>query len=99
MRGTIFAVGEVGLLSTAAVTFSMFEGLKQADGTFLPSDADQADTLQNVYLISFWVGVSMVAVGIVEALVSYPGDSTQLSSPSTSNSSEGFALTPTGFRF
>lgn len=78
VKGTIFAVGEVGLLGAALGTFLAFEGLKidGPDGTtaFRAEDEDSARTLQTAYLVTFWGGVALVAIGVVEALLSYPGD-------------------------
>ena len=84
VRGALFAVGEVGLLATALTTFLMFESLKikRVDANtgevlsveFLPADADKARDLQTAYLVTFWTGVVVMAAGIVEALISYPGD-------------------------
>ncbi|MCB9650071.1 MAG: tetratricopeptide repeat protein [Deltaproteobacteria bacterium] len=83
VRGGLFLGSEVGLLTTAVVTFAMFESLKVEEVTpdgrvlqvyFRPEDVDRANTLQNVYLATFWSGVAVMALGIVEALISYPGD-------------------------
>jgi tetratricopeptide (TPR) repeat protein len=83
VRGALFATAEVGLFAAAAVTFAMFESLKVEEITpagevlqvyFRPEDVDQANRLQNIYLGTFWAGVVVVAAGIVEALISYPGN-------------------------
>jgi hypothetical protein len=81
VRGLAFAAGEVGLFSTAIATFAMFEGLKLPDdrcpaegACVAPEDRDRASTLQTVYLVTFWSGIAVTALGIVEALISYPGD-------------------------
>lgn len=84
VKGAVFAGAEVALFATAVTTFAMFESLKikTIDGAtgevlsveFRPEDADRARTLQNVYLATFWTGVAVAAAGIVEALMSYPGD-------------------------
>ena len=82
VRGALFATAEVGRLATAAVAFAMFESLKVEEVNpagevlqvyFRPEDVDRANTLQNVYLGAFWAGIVVVAAGIVEALISYPG--------------------------
>lgn len=78
VRGVLFAVGEVGLLSTALGTFLAFEGLKVEGpgGTtaFRPEDEDAARTYQTAYLVTFWGGVALMGLGVIEALLSYPGD-------------------------
>lgn len=78
IKGTIFAVGEVGLFGAALGTFLAFEGLKieGPGGTtaFRAEDEDSARGLQTAYLVTFWGGVALVAIGVVEALLSYPGD-------------------------
>lgn len=75
VRGTLFAVTEVGLFVAAALSFTAFEGLKQSDGTFALEDVDNAETLQAAYLTTFWSGVGVAALGIVDALLSHPGES------------------------
>ncbi len=84
VRGALFAAAEVGLLTTAIVTFAKFESLKveridgvtgdRIDVRFLPKDVDTANRLQSIYLATFWTGMAVMAAGIVEALISYPGD-------------------------
>jgi hypothetical protein len=81
VRGTIFAVSEVGLFATAATTFLMLEGLKMDDDRcpatglcVAPEDRDRAETLQTAALATFWTGVGVAVLGVVEALISYPGD-------------------------
>jgi hypothetical protein len=80
VRGTVFAVAEVGLFATALTTFLMLDGLKldnaacPASGLCVaPEDTGRADTLQTVALATFWTGVGVAAIGVVEALISYPG--------------------------
>jgi hypothetical protein len=86
VRGALFAAAEVGLFATAITTYLMFNGLKVPDDQRPAScnmdaacfrnqdDADKASTLQTIYLVTFWTGLVVTALGIVEALVSYPGD-------------------------
>ncbi len=74
VRGALFAVAEIGLFTAAAVTFAGFENLKLDNGSFRPEDESRANTLQNTYLATFWTGIGVLAVGIIEALISYPGD-------------------------
>jgi hypothetical protein len=81
VRGTLFAVTEVGLFATALTSFMMLEGLKMEGGNcpdrglcVAPADKGKAETLQAVYLGTFWSGLGVVAIGVVEALISYPGD-------------------------
>lgn len=85
VRGTLFAAAEGGLFGTALATFVMFNSLKIGEGRSgeaifaSEEDADQARTLQSVYLATFYVGLGVLALGVVEALVSYPGDATTVS--------------------
>lgn len=98
LRGGLFAAAEVGLLTTALITFVQFESLKIefVDGNtgqvtevrFDPRDVDRANQLQSIYLATFWTGMVVMAAGIVEALVSYPGD--DVSTPNLS--AQGAAL-------
>lgn len=81
VRGAIFATAEVGLFATALTTFLMLDGLKldnaacPASGLCVaPEDTGRANTLQTVALATFWSGVGVAAIGVVEALISYPGD-------------------------
>jgi hypothetical protein len=74
VRGALFATLEVGLFATAIGTYLSFEGLKKTDGTFAMEDTGTAEGLQTAYLITFWGGIAIMAVGVLEALISYPGD-------------------------
>lgn len=77
-RGVLFAGAEVGLFATALFTFLSFEGLKTTSEAgvegFLPEDEDRAKALQTTYLVTFWTGLAVTVLGIVEAAVSHPGD-------------------------
>lgn len=83
VRGSLFAAGEVGLFATSIITFTMLNSLKLQDDSrcparglcVAPEDQSRAGTLQTVYLSTFWAGLGVVAIGVVEALISYPGDS------------------------
>lgn len=81
-RGALFLASELGLFGASIATFAMFESLKirEVDGQgnliregFRPEDSDRAGSLQTAYLVTFWAGVAVTALGIVEALVSHPG--------------------------
>ncbi len=79
LKGTLFAVSEVGLITTALITYGMFQGLGRTNsrGDFEvtdPADQSKAEGLQSVFLGTLYAGIGIAAVGIVEALVSYPGD-------------------------
>jgi hypothetical protein len=79
VKGALFAVSEVGLIATAITTFVMFRGLGEtnASGAFEVTDAadqSRAESLQSVFLATLYAGVGIAAIGIVEAVVSYPGD-------------------------
>lgn len=80
VKGAIFAVAEVGLFATAAASYAMLGGLKLDNDLCPPSglcvaeeDRSKASTLQTLYLTTFWSGVGLAAIGVVEALISYPG--------------------------
>jgi hypothetical protein len=84
IRGALFAAGEVGLFSTAIATFVMFNSLKLPEGDPRctsdsacfknQDDAKSARTLQTIYIATFWSGIALTVLGIVEALISHPGD-------------------------
>jgi hypothetical protein len=86
VRGAIVAAAEVGLFATAITTYFLFNGLKVPDDQRPAScnpdsacfknqdDASLASTYQTIYLVTFWTGIAVTVIGIVEALVSYPGD-------------------------
>ncbi len=79
VKGALFAVSEIGLVATAITTFVMFRGLGEtnASGAFEvtdPADQSRAESLQSVFLATLYAGVGIAAIGIVEAVVSYPGD-------------------------
>lgn len=79
IKGTLFAVSEVALITTALVTYGMFQGLGETNpsGAFEvtdPNDQSKAEGLQSVFLATLYAGIGIAAVGIVEAIVSYPGD-------------------------
>jgi tetratricopeptide (TPR) repeat protein len=78
IRGALFATAEVGLFATAGATWAMFQGLKVGDqggrAVFADQDdANRASTLQSIYLTTFYAGLAVVAIGIVEAVLSHPG--------------------------
>ena len=89
MRGTIFAILDAGLLVTSAVSYSLFRGQRRRairDGRaqttpngllFQPGyeeDAMGIKRMQTTAFVTLWVGVAAVIAGVVEALISYPGD-------------------------
>ncbi len=100
IRGGLFAAAEVGLLATALATFVQFESLKiefvdgntgkVTDVRFDPRDVDRANRLQSIYLATFWTGIVVMAAGVVEALISYPGD--DLATSSAAHPAQGAAL-------
>jgi hypothetical protein len=78
VRGALFGGLEVALLTTALTTFLMFNSLQVTDlgngqVQVRPEDKDRAATLQTISLSTFYAGLGVAALGIVEALVSYPG--------------------------
>ncbi|MFO0726771.1 MAG: hypothetical protein U1E65_23490 [Myxococcota bacterium] len=78
VKGALFLVTEGGLFGTAIATFIAFNGLGSTlpDGSFQvsPADKDRAATFQSVYLGTFYAGLGVLAIGVVEALISYPGE-------------------------
>lgn len=105
VRGALFAVTEVGLFATSIATLVMFEGLKLPAGQggcaanqacFAPEDRDSADTLQSVYLATFWTGIAVTALGIVEALISYPGDHHLVNAAPAARGAGAIAASPGG---
>lgn len=80
VRGAIFGSVEVGLFATAIATFAMFSSIphsEDAQGRLQydnQEDADRASSLQAVYLGTLYAGLGVLAIGIAEALISYPGD-------------------------
>lgn len=89
VRGSIFAVLEVGLLVASTVTFTQFGSERSAalrdgrategpDGIIynpgFEADAEHARRLQTAAFATLWSGLAVVVVGVVEALISYPGD-------------------------
>lgn len=82
IRGALFAVAEVGLFATSLATGLMFQGIPKTTGPRgeaifgSQDDADRAATLQSIWIATLWSGVGVMALGIVEALISYPGDAT-----------------------
>ena len=89
VRGSIFAVLEVGLLATCGATFGLYSSRRSAairdghatestDGLmFNPGFEDEASDLrrlQTVAYVALWTGLAAVVAGVIEALISYPGD-------------------------
>jgi hypothetical protein len=89
VRGSIFAVLEVGLLATCGATFGLYgskrsaairdgHAMETSDGLiFNPGfedDASEIRRLQTVAYVTLWTGLAVVVAGVIEALISYPGD-------------------------
>lgn len=75
VKGLLFLGAELGTLGTAAVSLGIFEGLKE-DGAFGVSgrfrEPERAAQLQSLFLVTFWVGATLVVGGIVDAIFSRP---------------------------
>lgn len=74
-KGALFLGAEVLTLGACAVTLTMFENSKVSgrflkDGVF--KDQAEANTLQTIYLATFWTGLAIVVGGMVEAIASRP---------------------------
>ncbi len=81
VKGGLLLAGQVLAFGTFAATFAAFESNKLSGefgkwGAF--EDTGLARTLQTTYLVAFWTGVALVAVGIVDALVFRPSAETQV---------------------
>jgi hypothetical protein len=89
VRGSIFAILEVGLLATCGATFGLYgskrsaalrdgHAMETSDGLiFNPGfeeDASDIRRLQTVAYVTLWTGLAVVVAGVIEALISYPGD-------------------------
>jgi hypothetical protein len=86
VRGVIFSVSEAGLFGTALASFLMFQSVigqyeENRNGQIVfpdtmkgNDDADRARSLQTVYLTTFYIGLGVLAAGVIEAVISYPGD-------------------------
>jgi len=76
VKGTLFFVGETAAFSLAAGALIAFESNKTSGGFFQGGTFDDpvlADRLQATYLVAFWSGVGLLAVGFVDALLSRRG--------------------------
>jgi hypothetical protein len=83
VKGAIFCVAEALAFGTFAVTLGAFESKKIAGplfggGTFADADKSLAKQLEITYLIAFWTGVALAAVGIVDAIVFRPSAQTEV---------------------
>jgi len=89
IRGSIFAVVEVGLLASCGVLFGLYgsnrsaairdgHAIETSDGLmFSPGFEDEASQLsrfQTAAYVTLWTGLAAVVAGVIEALISYPGD-------------------------
>lgn len=87
LKGALFLTVEGGLFATAIGSFVSFNGLGTTlpDGSFQvsPADKETAATLQSVYLATFYAGLGVLAIGVIEALISYPGDGVESPDSST----------------
>jgi len=75
VKGGLLCAGQILAFGTFAASLAAFESNKITGefgkwGTF--QDTGLARTLQTTYLVAFWTGVALVAVGIVDALVFRP---------------------------
>jgi hypothetical protein len=74
VKGSLFAAGEVAAFGVFGVALSRFEAAKLpgSGGLFQGgkfADPAGAQSLQTTYMTAFWIGVGLVAVGLVDALV------------------------------
>lgn len=71
-KGAVFLGGELVAFGTFAVSLSAFEA-KKVDGPFLGGgtfdDPAGARRLQTIYLVSFWSGVAIAAIGVADAVI------------------------------
>ncbi len=89
IRGSIFAVLEVGLLATCGTTFGLYgsrrsaalrdgHAMETADGLIFNAgfedEASSIRRMQTIAYVTLWTGLAAVVTGVIEALISYPGD-------------------------
>jgi hypothetical protein len=81
LKGSVFAALEVAAFAVAGYELNAVQAYKSSDGatlfgykTLLPGHEDDFRNGQLVYLVAFWTGVGMAVGGIVDALLSRPGD-------------------------
>jgi hypothetical protein len=96
VRGSIFAVLEVGLLASCGVMFGLYSSNRSAairDGIAMETsdglmfdpgfeeDARELRRFQTAAYVTLWTGVAAVVAGVIEALISYPGDAVIVEKP------------------
>lgn len=77
--GITFVVAEVGLLGSTAVFFALFRGVADRHGTEVggtltfddQEHADEAGLYQSLYLATFYSGIGVVAIGVVQAIIAH----------------------------
>jgi hypothetical protein len=79
VKGTLFCVAETLAFATFAASLGAFEADKLSGplfggGTF--RDPELAKKLELTYLITFWTGIALAVVGIVDAIVFRPSADT-----------------------
>ena len=79
-KGTLICISEILLFATAAAALGIVESAKVESYGFMNGgkvqDEQMGDALVMSYLIAFWTGVAVVGIGIADALVYRPSEST-----------------------
>jgi hypothetical protein len=109
LKGAAFAIVEVGLFVTAAVAFVTFQGLQCPPTECAPDprgaavfrdvdDASRASTAQSVALGTFYGGLGVVALGIIDALVFRSSAASVAAAPDArADAAAALRVTPSGF--
>ncbi len=77
-KGALFLSFEVIALASFTTASALAESLKAGGVPFItytlrnPSDAQTFSTYQTIYIVSFWTGLGIYVVGVVDSLVSRP---------------------------
>ncbi|HEY3450103.1 MAG TPA: hypothetical protein VGK67_27365 [Myxococcales bacterium] len=80
VKGTLLCVSEILLFATAAAALGIVESAKVENYGFMNGgkvqDEQMGDAMVMTYLIAFWTGVAVVGIGIADALVYRPSETT-----------------------
>lgn len=88
VKGTLICITEILLFATAGAALGIVESAKDVNYGFMNGgkmrDEQLGDALVMTYMIAFWAGVAVVGIGIADALIYRPSETTTV------------ALAPTG---
>lgn len=82
VKGTLICISEILLFATAGVAVGIVEASKTESGGFMSggkvNDPVLGEALMITYMAAFWAGIAVVGIGIADALIYRPDETTTI---------------------